>query len=149
MVSLRGITQTRALLIGKGIVNANGGSVIPTDDFENLSSHMASMSPSSTDTASYTPTLSPQACPSPLATFLASTELPPTSIPALCDCMMLTLTWVANPNISRDDAISAISDVCDQQLIICLSINANITTGAYRAYSVCNITARTSFAFDQ
>jgi len=63
--------------------------------------------------------------------------------------MMQTLTCVANPNITRDDALSAISDVCDQQLNICSGINANVTTGAYGAYSVCNVTSRTSFAFNQ
>jgi len=149
MVSLREIMQTRALLIGKGLVNANGGSVSPTDDFENFSSQMASVSPSLTDAASYTPTLSSQAYPSPRATFLASTELPPNPIPVLCDCMMQTFTCVANPNITRDDAISAIFDACDQQLNICSGISANVTTGAYGAYSVCNMTARTSFAFNQ
>lgn len=112
---------------------------------------MASISPSSTNMASYTPSNSPRACPA-LASGVweaKSSPLPPSANPNLCACMMQSLSCVAKSSINADEYGTLFAQVCGYGSSICQGIIANATTGQYGAYSVCNATEQLSFAFNQ
>ena len=112
---------------------------------------MASISPSSTNAASYTPSNSPQACPA-IASGVweaKASPLPPSANPELCACMMASLSCTVKSSISEDDFGTLFNQVCGYGSSICEGITANATTGTYGAYSVCNSTEQLSFAFNQ
>ena len=112
---------------------------------------MASISPSSTNSASYTPSNSPQACPA-IASGVweaKSSPLPPSANPALCACMMASLSCTVKSTTSQDDYGTLFSQACGYSSSICQGIIANASTGTYGAYSVCNSTEKLSFAFNQ
>ena len=64
--------------------------------------------------------------------------------------MVSNLTCVAKSGLSSDSIQSQFNYICDPaQGNNCAGINANASTGAYGAYSMCNSTQRLSFAFNQ
>jgi 1,3-beta-glucanosyltransferase GAS1 len=112
---------------------------------------MASISPSSTNSASYTPSNSPQACPA-LASGVweaKASPLPPSANPELCACMMASLSCVVKPDTSENDYGTLFNQVCGYGSSICAGFAANASSGTYGAYSVCNSTEQLSFAFNQ
>ncbi|MCJ1274081.1 1,3-beta-glucanosyltransferase gas1 [Puttea exsequens] len=118
-------------------------------DFDNLSTAMASVKPSGPNSASYSPTNSPQACPT-TDTWKAATALPPTPNEAVCNCMVSNLTCVAKSSLSDDDVTSQFDYICNPKLgNFCSGVNANGSTGKYGAYSMCSANQRLSFAFNQ
>ena len=119
-------------------------------DFSALSSQIAKVTPSGLNAASYTPTNTvARACPTEDNNWTAASVLPPTPNEQLCQCMMSTLTCVAQSRISEDDIGDLFGQVCDPNIgDYCSGITTNGTTGAYGAYSPCNATAQLSFAFN-
>jgi len=139
------------LLTFSGLVDISSGTINKLPDFSALSSQMASISPSSTNAASYTPSNSPQPCPA-LANGVweaKASPLPPAANPQLCSCMMASLSCVVKASVNVNNYGTLFGQVCGYGSSICSGIVANATTGAYGAYSVCNATEQLSFAFNQ
>lgn len=123
-----------------GLVTLDGNSVSTLADFNYLSQQIASISPSSTNAADYTPTnTAPQQCPSVDATWAASNTLPPTPNRELCQCMYSALNCIPN-NVSDEDAGALFGLVCGlgEKEGVCAGITSNATTGIYGAYGMCN-----------
>ena len=137
--------------MGKGLVSVgsdNKATKLP--DFTALSSQIAKVTPTGVQSASYSPTNSPQACPSVDSTWEAKNVLPPIPNTQLCGCMMQNLTCVAKANLDNATSTAQFGFVCDPSNgNYCEGINANATTGVYGAYSMCNATERLSWAFNQ
>ena len=111
---------------------------------------IAQVSPTGVNSASYSPSNSPQACPTQNASWEAVTSLPPTPNTAICSCMVSNLTCVAKSTLSSNDIESQFNYICaSSQGNNCLGITANASTGVYGAYSMCNDTERLSYAFNQ
>ena len=111
---------------------------------------MARVTPTGPNSASYSPSNSPQACPTIDSSWEAVTRLPPTPNTASCDCMISNLTCVARSGLSDDDVQSQFDYICDpRQGNNCGGILANASTGNYGAWSMCNATQRLSWAFNQ
>ncbi|KAF6219347.1 hypothetical protein HO133_005172 [Letharia lupina] len=118
-------------------------------DYDNLSTAMAKVSPSGVNSASYTPSNSPQACPT-TSTWQAATNLPPSPNDAICQCMVQNLTCVAKSGLSEDSITTQFNYICDPaQGNNCGGILANGTTGVYGAFSGCSDSERLSYAFNQ
>lgn len=141
-----------------GLVNVNGNSVSPRQDFSYLSSQMATISPSSTNMNDYNPTFSPTSCPAVVTAtsgtnsqlWLAqATPLPPTPNQEVCNCVMSTLNCVSNSN----DAESYMGDfnyICGlNNGQYCQGIAGNATTGTYGALSQCNPQQQLSWVMNQ
>ena len=144
-----------------GLVNVNGNNVSPLPDFTALSSQMAKVSPSSTDSNSYNPTFSPTTCPSivtsanPTATdsnselWLApATPLPPPPNPQLCACQMSTLQCVSS---STDETTyeADFNYICGAVQGACSGINRNVSDGSYGAYGMCSPQQQLSYAMNK
>lgn len=138
------------MLIQAGLVTIGSDNKATTlHDYENLSTAMAKVTPSGVNSASYTPSNSPQACPT-TSTWQAATNLPPTPNDAICQCMVQNLTCVAKSSLSADSITTQFNYICDPaQGNNCGGILANGTTGVYGAFSGCNDTERLSYAFNQ
>lgn len=138
------------MLILAGLVTIGSDNKATTlSDYENLSTAMAKVTPSGVNSASYTPSNSPQACPT-TDTWQAATNLPPTPNDAVCQCMVQNLTCVAKSGLSADSITTQFNYICDPaQGNNCGGILANGTTGVYGAFSGCNDTERLSYAFNQ
>lgn len=111
---------------------------------------MASVAPTGVNSASYSPSKNPQACPTADSSWEAVTELPPSPNTETCACMMANLTCVATPTISDEEIDTQFGFICDpRQGNYCEGITADASTGSYGAWSMCNATQRLSFAFNQ
>ena len=133
-----------------GLVSVSGDSVSTLADFENLSSRIASITPSSVDMSAYTPTnTAPAQCPSVAATWAASNNLPPTPNRDLCQCMYSALACVPN-DVSDEDAGDLFGTVCGLGASsgVCAGITNNATTGKYGAYGMCNSTEQLGWALN-
>lgn len=76
--------------------------------------------------------------------------LPPIPNAQLCGCMVSNLTCIAKSDISDDDIETNFEFLCDPSKgDYCDGINANATTGNYGSYSMCNATAKLSWAMNQ
>ncbi|USW56448.1 Putative glucanosyltransferase, X8 domain, glycoside hydrolase superfamily [Septoria linicola] len=133
-----------------GLVSVDGNSVSTLADFNALSSQIATVSPSAANSASYTPTNSPQACPTTDASFSAvASVLPPTPDAGLCECMYNSLSCV----ISNDAEESSYGDlfdyVCGMGGSLCNGIAANGTTGTYGVYGMCNAKQQLGYVLNQ
>ena len=137
-----------------GLVKVSGNSVSTLDDFNNLASQIASVTPSGVQAGSYNPTnTAPANCPSVVATgtsrWQASNTLPPTPNKQLCQCMYNALSCVPN-RVSDDEAGSLFGTVCGlgQSAGVCAGITNNATTGKYGAYGMCNATEQLGWALN-
>lgn len=115
-------------------------------DFAAFSTEIATVSPTGVNSASYTPTNSPAACPTVDASWQAASKLPPTPNTNLCECMLPTLSCVLNNSTSSSKYSDLFSTVCGYGA--CSGIEANYTTGVYGEYSMCNTQQQLSYAFD-
>lgn len=126
-----------------GVVEVNGASVQTLTDFDNFSSRMASISPSTTQMAAYRPSnTATSACPTIDSTFLAAPTLPPRPFPLACDCMMDLVTCIADESVMESDLFTFL---CGNSPTACQGIATNGTTGTYGAYSMCSLRQKTSF----
>lgn len=133
-----------------GLVTVLENSVSKSPDFTALSSQIAKISPSSTNSAQYSVTNSvQQACPTVGPSWSAAPTLPPTPYQRLCTCMMQSLGCVANATASSSDNSDSVSAVCDLDMTACLGVSTNATTGDYGAFTVCNQTEQISWILNQ
>ncbi len=135
-----------------GLVSAiNDNTVSTIADFNAYSTQIHAVTPSATNSASYTPTNTAlQACPTVDADWQVNpSTLPPTPNAALCSCMMSSLSCTVKGNPSDTEIGSLFSEVCGYNNgNPCLGILANTTTGVYGAYSMCNSTEQLAYAFN-
>ena len=134
----------------KGLVTIGSDNQATTRaDFAAYSTQIAKATPSGVQSASYTPTNSPQACPTIGSTWDAVEKLPPSPNEQICSCMVQNLTCRAASDLSDNTFKTQFAFVCDPNNgDNCRGIRANASTGVYGAYSMCNSTARLSWAFN-
>ncbi|KAJ9631276.1 1 3-beta-glucanosyltransferase gel4 [Knufia peltigerae] len=131
-----------------GLVSVDGNSVSTLDDFNYLSSQLASIDPTGVNSASYTPTnTAAAACPTVGSDWQASSNLPPTPNEQLCDCMFKALSCVPD-NVSNDGVGDLFGVVCGLGQGTCAGITANGTEGVYGAYAMCNPSQQLGFALN-
>lgn len=133
-----------------GLVSIDGSAASKLPDFTALSKQLAKATASSTAMSAYSPSNTvAQACPTVGTDWAASSNLPPAANAALCDCMVSSLSCVANSDISTNDTATLFSTVCGLDNSACAGISANATTGIYGAYYPCSPDQQLSFAFNQ
>lgn len=136
-----------------GLVSISGSSVSPYPDFTSLSSQLAKVTPTITQSSAYTPSNSAPACPSTgvtsSVTWLAvPSPLPPNVNPQLCQCEAAALSCA----VSTDDADTygdAFSYICGTNPKYCSAIEHNATTGSYGAISGCDPKVQLGFVANQ
>ena len=137
-----------ASLTFTGLVSVSGNSVSTLDDFNPLSSQIASINPTGPNSAQYNPTnTAAAACPSVNSAWQAASALPPTPNVQLCECMYNALTCVPN-NVPTDQIGSLFGIVCGLGSSVCDGIAANATKGNYGAYGMCNPTQQLGWAMN-
>lgn len=122
------------------------GNVSTLDDFNNYSSEIKKISPTSANTASYTATATSLACPATNRYWKAATSLPPTPNEDLCSCMDSATACRISDDVDEDDYQDLFDYVCGE--IDCSGITGNGTTGAYGAYSFCSPKEQLDFVLD-
>lgn len=126
-----------------GLVSIDSNDVKTLDDFGYYSSEIHSISPTSVNSASYTPTSTSLACPATNTNWMAATELPPTPSQDLCDCMNAALSCVIKDDVDEKDYQDLFDYVCNE--ISCDGIQVNGTSGEYGSYSFCSAKEKLSF----
>lgn len=129
-----------------GLVTIDGTSVSTLDDFNNYSTQIHSISPTSVNSATYTPTSTELSCPTTNNYWSASTDLPPTPDEDLCSCMNAASTCVVDSSVDSDDYATLFAYVCSQ--VSCAGVSANGTTGEYGAYSFCSAEEQLNFVLN-
>lgn len=133
-----------------GLVSVDGSSVSTLADFNAWSTQIHAVTPTSVQSASYSPTNTVgQACPSVGTNWAAATALPPTPNQDVCSCMMASLSCVVAPSVNTTAVADLFGQVCGYNGgKPCAGIVRNTTTGTYGAYSMCNSTEQLSNAFN-
>lgn len=129
-----------------GLVTVSDGKVSTLADFGYYSSEIHAISPTSDNTASYTPTSTILSCPPTGPYWKAATSLPPTPNNNLCDCMVSSLSCVVSDTVSADKYQDLFDYVCSQ--VSCAGIGANGTSGVYGGYSFCRDKDKLSFVLN-
>ncbi|CAL9729495.1 1,3-beta-glucanosyltransferase Gas1p [Monosporozyma unispora] len=122
------------------------GSVKTLDDFNNYSSEINNITPTSANTASYTPSATSLACPATGAYWKATTNLPPSPNEDLCSCMDASVACHISDDVDSDDYQDLFDYVCGE--VDCSGITANSTTGHYGAYSFCSSKEQLDFVLN-
>ena len=131
-----------------GLVSIDGDTASMMPDFTNLQTQLAKVTGvTGVNSASYSPTNSPAACPTDSA-WAASSDLPPTPNSQLCSCMEDALTCNIARTVSEDDLGDLFGLVCGLSDTACLGIQANGTTGKYGAYGMCNARQQVGWALN-
>lgn len=129
-----------------GLVSIDGSDVKTLDDFNNYSKEIHAISPTSVNSASYTPTATSLACPATNANWKAATDLPPTPNKALCSCMNDANSCRIESDVDTDNYADLFSYVCAK--IDCSGITANGTTGKYGSFSFCDAEDQLNFVLN-
>jgi hypothetical protein len=118
-------------------------------DFKYYSSEIASVNPTGTNKASYTPTNTAlQSCPTVGTSWAAkASPLPPTVDTNLCECMYDASGCVVSDSLSTSKYAKLFSTVCGYT--DCSGLDANATTGEYGAYSMCSTKQQLAFALNK
>ena len=119
-------------------------------DYDTLKTRIASVSPSSTSMAAYSPTNTPAACPELSRDWRVKGDvLPPTPDSNLCECMFNSLSCTPVSNLKPSEYGDIFNYICDQTPQACAGINGNTTSGVYGAYSMCSNTQKLGYVLDQ
>jgi hypothetical protein len=130
-----------------GLVNVSGNTVSELTDYKNLQSKIKAVSPSQTNSASYTPTnTAARSCPTLGADWNASSTLPPTPNEELCECMVDSLSCVVSPSVAVKSYGALFGYLYGVMSLP--GILSDGTTGTYGAYSMCNSTQQLSWAMN-
>ena len=119
-----------------GLVTIDDGSVKTLADFNNYSKEIHRISPTSVNTASYTPTATSLACPPTGKYWKVASNLPPTPNESVCSCMEAATSCRVSDDVDEEDYETLFNYVCGE--IDCSGISANGTSGQYGAYSFCS-----------
>lgn len=132
-----------------GLVSVDGDKVKTLDDFNNLSSQLAKVSPTGVKKDSYKPSNTAlQSCPKVNNQWeAAATPLPPSPNQDLCSCMEESLECTAKDSVSGKQIGKVFGTVCGYD--VCDGVNGNATTGTYGAYSVCSPKQQLAYAMNQ
>ncbi|OJJ48613.1 hypothetical protein ASPZODRAFT_150808 [Penicilliopsis zonata CBS 506.65] len=124
-------------------------SVKKLTDFTYYSEEIATVDPSGTNKASYSPTNTAlQACPTEGSAWDAlASPLPPTPDAELCECMVSAAGCVVASSVDSDDYADLFAEVCGY--ISCEGVTANGTTGEYGAYSMCTAKQQLIFVLNR
>ncbi|PIA96259.1 1,3-beta-glucanosyltransferase gel3 [Cercospora beticola] len=133
-----------------GLVSVDGDSVSTLDDFNNLRSQIATVSPSGVNSNDYNPTNSAQACPTQDASFSAvPTVLPPSPDTSVCECMYNSLSCVASDEADNSTYAELFDYVCGMGGDLCNGIAANSTTGTYGEFGMCSPQQQLGYVLNQ
>lgn len=153
-----------------GLVTLNGDDATPNQDFDNLSSQLAKISPSSTAFAAVSTNMSPTTCPGVGATWSSTpSPLPDRPNLDLCNCASTAFNCVVKDSTSMDDyadnfgkhhhiacfplnTYSQTGFICDPNLNggqYCDGITHNSTTGTYGAYGMCDARTQLSYVMNK
>lgn len=137
---------------GYGLVSLDGSSISTLDGFNTLSSQIASATPSGVNSASYTPSNSPRACPTVSADYweAESSPLPPRPDADLCTCMVSALACTLSDDVSDEDIGTLFGTVCglNPSANTCAGVISNATSGVYGAFSVCQPRQQLAYALN-
>ncbi|SCU86889.1 LANO_0C09494g1_1 [Lachancea nothofagi CBS 11611] len=131
-----------------GLVSIQNDKVSTLSDYSYYSVEINKVSPTSTNSASYSPSSTSLSCPATNSNWKAATSLPPTPNSALCDCMSQSLSCVVADDVSDDDYGDLFGIVCGMSSDLCDGITANGTAGSYGSYSFCNDKDKLSFVLN-
>jgi len=134
-----------------GLVSVTSGSstVSTLVDFNNYSKQIATVSPTIVTAATYTPSLSAQACPATNSFPAAASPLPPTPDATVCSCMYNSLGCVPAKAVAQSNYGALFSYICGNDAKACAGILANGTTGTYGKYSGCGPVEQLGYVMDQ
>lgn len=118
-------------------------------DYKYYSSEIASVNPTGTNKASYTPTNTAlQSCPTNGTSWHANpTPLPPTPDQNLCDCIEDASGCVVSDSVSTEKYGDFFDVVCGST--DCSGTKANGTLGEYGAYSMCDLKQKLAFVLNK
>ncbi|KAL4875901.1 Glucanosyltransferase-domain-containing protein [Aspergillus karnatakaensis] len=123
-----------------GLVNVSNEAVTKGPLFTTYSSAFAQASPTSVNSASYTPTNTALPdCP-PTDLLVASPILPPEPDEQFCACTLRHSLCTPAGNLDDEGIDALFTALCDRSTELCGMHTSNSTTGVYGAYSMCNAT---------
>lgn len=132
------------------MVSVSGATASRLPDFTALSKQLALATPSLTSETAYTPSNSAaQVCPMTGADWAASSNLPPTVNSGMCDCLLSSLSCVANAGLTGEETASLFAAVCGLENSACDGISSKADTGIYGPFSMCDARTQLSFAMHQ
>lgn len=125
----------------------SNGDVSTLDDFNNLKSELASVSPSTVKSSDVSTSSGTFSCPATNSDWSANTALPPTPNSGTCDCLYASLACVVNDNVSENSYSDLFSYLCS--VVSCSDISVNGTSGAYGSYSFCSSKDQLSYIMNK
>ncbi|KAI0465293.1 1,3-beta-glucanosyltransferase gas1 [Komagataella kurtzmanii] len=120
------------------------GDVSTLEDFNNLKTELASISPSIATQSEVSATATEIDCPATGSNWKASTDLPPVPEQAACQCMADALSCVVSEDVDTDDYSDLFSYVCEN-VSSCDGVSADSESGEYGSYSFCSSKEKLSF----
>ncbi|KAK6956831.1 hypothetical protein Daesc_002112 [Daldinia eschscholtzii] len=133
-----------------GLVSVDGDSVSPYPEYTSLSSQLAKVTPSLTQSSAYKPSNTAPACPRVGGTTwaAAASPLPPAVNPQLCECEVASLQCTIDSD--DEESYAKVFDyICGESQDYCKGIAHNATTGTYGALGGCSPKQQLAFVANQ